>query len=181
MRLRGSKRGTAPTGGEPDSARWSIRAHVRVTVTIKVRLVGAITDAQKTAWETDIEADWSNIFKLCCWCCCCKNGYTIVANIKFVTSGEDQVVNVGNTTTNMGNWGRNDTTSVSHEFGHMLGAPDEYYTVDGTPRGMPFQTGAGIMNSPNEAPLARHCRLVDQAVEAALGTSCTTRPVSANC
>lgn len=180
----------APPGFEAWNGTYGWRARFRtvvdqsacrVTVTIKVRLVGSITDAQKTAWETAIEADWSNIFKLCCRCCCCKNGYTIVANIEFVTSGEDQVVNVGNTTTNMGNWGRNDTTAVSHEFGHMLGALDEYYTVDGTPWGMPFQTGAGIMNNPNEGPLARHYGLVDQAVEAALGTPCTTRPVSVNC
>ena len=180
----------APPGFEAWNGTYAWRARFRtvvdqracrVTVTIKVRLVGTITDAQKTAWENAIEADWSNVFKLCCRCCRCRNGYAIVANIEFVTSGEDQVVNVGNSTTNMGNWGRNDTTAVSHEFGHMLGALDEYYTVDGTPWGLPFQTGAGIMNNPSEGPLARHYGLVEQAVEAELGTSCTVRPVAANC
>jgi hypothetical protein len=165
-------------------ARFQVRVdqgNCRITVTIRVRLVGAITAAQRTAWENAIEAGWSNAFKLCCRCCCCRNGYTIVANIEFVDSGEDQVVNVGNTTTNMGNWGRNDTTAVSHEFGHMLGALDEYYTVDGTAWGMPFQAGAGIMNNPNEGPLARHYGLVERGVEAALGTSCSTRQLSADC
>jgi hypothetical protein len=180
----------APAGFEAWNGTYSWRGRFRVvidqprcrvTVTIRVRLVGTITDAQRTAWENAIEAAWSNRFKLCCRCCCCRDGYTIVANIEFVTSGEDQVVNVGNTTTNMGNWGRNDTTAVSHEFGHMLGALDEYYTVDGTNWGMPFQAGAGIMNNPNEGPLARHYELVERAVESALGTLCSTRPLSDRC
>jgi hypothetical protein len=180
----------APPGFEAWNGTYGWRARFRVrvdqgscliTVTIRVRLVGAITAAQRTAWENAIEAAWSNAFKLCCRCCCCRRGYTIVANIEFVDSGEDQVVNVGNTTTNMGNWGRNDTTAVSHEFGHMLGALDEYYTVDGTAWGMPFQADAGIMNNPNEGPLARHYGIVERAVEAALGTSCRTRQASADC
>jgi hypothetical protein len=180
----------APPGFEAWNGTYSWRARFRVridqsrcraTVTIRVRLVGTISDAQRTAWENAVEADWSNVFKVCCRCCCCSDGYTIVANIEFVTSGEDQVVNVGDSTTNMGNWGRNDTTAVSHEFGHMLGALDEYYTVDGTNWGLPFQAGAGIMNNPNEGPLARHYGLVERAVEAALGTSCTTRTTSAPC
>lgn len=180
----------APPGFEAWNGTYSWRARFRVRVdqnacqvmvTIRVRLVGTISAAQRTAWENAIEAAWSNVFKFCCRCCCCRNGYTIVANIEFVSSGEDQVVNVGNTTTNMGNWGRNDTTAVSHEFGHMLGALDEYYTVDGTAWGMPFQAGAGIMNNPNEGPLARHFGVVELAVEAALGTSCATRAVAASC
>ena len=180
----------APPGFEAWNGTYSWRARFRaqinqsecrVTVTIRVRLVGTITDAQRNSWENAIEAAWSNVFKLCCRCCCCRNGYTIVANIEFVTSGEDQTVNVGNSTTNMGNWGRNDTTAISHEFGHMLGALDEYYTVDGTNWGMPFQAGAGIMNNPNEGPLARHYGLVERAAESALGTSCSTRSVAARC
>ena len=180
----------APPGFEAWNGTYSWRARFRlrvdqtrcqVTVTIRVRLVGAITAAQRTAWENAIEAAWSNGFKFCCYCCCCRNGYTIVSNIEFVDSGEDQVVNVGNTTTNMGNWGRNDTTAVSHEFGHMLGALDEYYTVDGTAWGQPWQVGAGIMNNPNEGPLARHFGVVERGVEAALGTSCSTRATSADC
>ena len=180
----------APPGFEAWNGTYSWRArfrvvvdqpNCRVTVTIRVRLVGNITAAQRTAWENAIEAAWSNIFKSCCFCCCCSNGYTFVANIQFVNNNEHQVVNVGNSTTNMGNWGRNDTTAISHEFGHMLGALDEYYTVDGTAWGLPFQVGAGIMNNPNEGPLARHYALVEQAVEAALGTTCSTRPVAQNC
>lgn len=63
----------APPGFEAWNGTYGWRARFRtvvdqracrVTVTIKVRLVGAITDAQKTAWENAIEADWSNVFKL---------------------------------------------------------------------------------------------------------------------
>jgi hypothetical protein len=180
----------APAGFEAWNGTYSWRARFRtvvdqvrctVTVTIRVRLVGNITDAQRDAWESAIEADWGNRFKLCCFCCCCRNGYTIVANIDFVASGEHQVVHVGDSTTNMGNWGRDDTDAVSHEFGHMLGALDEYYTVDGTAWGLPYQVGAGIMNNPNELPLARHYSVAEQAVEVALGTSCSTRAASTNC
>lgn len=180
----------APPGFEAWNGTYAWRARFRaeldqrrcrMTVTVRIRLVGTITDAQRTAWESAIEARFGNVFKHCCRCCCCRNGYTIVANVAFVTSGEDQVVNVGDSTTNMGNWGRNDTTAVTHEFGHMLGALDEYYTVDGTDWGSPFQPGAGIMNNPNEGPLARHYELVERAAEAMLGTSCSTRAVSQGC
>ena len=34
-------------------------------------------------------------------------------------------------TTSMQGWGKNDTVDVTHEFGHMLGNPEEYFTTDG--------------------------------------------------
>jgi hypothetical protein len=156
-------------------------ANCRITVTVRVRISGNITQAQQNAWETAIENAWSNLFKLCCKCCCCSNGYTIVADIQFVNNNEHQVVNVGATTTNMGNWSPNDTTAINHEFGHMLGALDEYYTVNGVAYGNPFQATGNVMNNPSNGPAAHHFSIVEAAVQTLLGTSCRTVAVSQPC
>lgn len=180
----------APAGAEAwnGTYSWRARFHVRVdeancrvTVTVRVRLNGNITQAQRNAWENAIENAWSNVFKLCCKCCCCPNGYTIVTDIQFVNSGEHQVVTVGATTTNMGNWGRNDTTDVRHEFGHMLGALDEYFTVNGVNYGAGRQATGNIMNNPANNPAAHHYYVVDATVQALLGTNCRTVTVNQNC
>lgn len=81
----------------------------------------------------------------------------------------------------MTNWGNTDTTAINHEMGHILGALDEYYTVDGTAWGQPFQNGAGIMNNPNEAPLARHLDLVRDTVQTILGSKCITKAIGDSC
>lgn len=180
----------APAGFEAWNGTYSWRARFRVrvdqgrcrvTATIRLRLVGAISAAERNAWESAIEGAWSGAFKVCCFCCCCRGGFTVAVNVVFVDGGEDQVVNVGASTTSMGSWGRTDTVAVRHEVGHMLGARGEYYTVDGTGWGLPFQAGKGIMNNPGEGPLARHYGLVARAVEDLLGTSCRIRPAADRC
>ena len=183
----------APPGFEAWNGTYSWRARFRVeldqrdcSVTIIVRIqannAGAnLSNAQRTAWETAIQNAWSNIFKFCCDCCCCTNGYSISLDVQFVNTNAHHAVSVQGSTTNMTNWGNNDTTAISHEMGHMLGALDEYYTVDGTAWGQPFQNGAGIMNNPNEAPLARHLDLVRDTVRAMLGTTCVTKAAGDPC
>jgi hypothetical protein len=180
----------APPGSEAWNGTYSWRARFHLTVdeanchataTVRVRLNGAITAAQQAAWETAIENTWSNAFKLCCRCCCCSNGYTLVSDIQFVASGEHQVVNVGATTTNMGNWGAADTVDVRHEFGHMLGALDEYFTVNGIDFNGARQPGGNIMNNPANNPIARHYDVVRSAAESLLGTSCVTRAAADPC
>mgnify|MGYP000909816916 CR=1 FL=1 len=153
----------------------------RVTARVRVRLVGTITPAQRTAWEAAIEAAWNHRFKLCCDCCCCPSGMDIVCDIEFVNSGEHQVVNVGTSTTNMSHWGAADTIDVSHEFGHMLGALDEYFTVNGVNYGAGRQPGGAIMNNPANPPAARHYDLVRAGAAALLGHSCSTADVGASC
>lgn len=180
----------APPGYEAwnGTYQWHARFHLsvdrsacRATATVRIRLVGTLTPTQQTAWQQAIEAAWSHRFKLCSTTCCCLDGHRIVGTIEFVGSGEDQVVNVGDDTTSMGHWGRNDTTAVSHEFGHMLGALDEYYTINGTPWGPGYQSGAGIMNNPAATPFARHYDVVEHAAEALLATPCSTVSVTSNC
>jgi hypothetical protein len=180
----------APPGAEAWNGTYSWRARFlvtvdeascRVTVTVRVRISGAITAAQTNAWETAIENAWSNRFKLCCPCCCCGDGYAIVGDIQFVVSGEHQVVNAGASTANMGNWGVNDTVDVNHEFGHMLGALDEYFTVNGVDFNGARQPGGNIMNNPANAPAARHYDLVRDTVRQLLGSNCVTRAVGERC
>jgi hypothetical protein len=167
---------------------WRARFHVsldeakcRVIVTVRARLNGTITQAQRNAWEQAIENAWGNRFKFCCRCCCCPKGYTIVTDLQFVNSGEHQVVTVGNSTTSMGNWGQNDTTDVRHEFGHMLGALDEYFTVNGINYGAERQASGNIMNNPANDPAAHHYDVIRASVQDILGTSCRTIPVIQNC
>jgi hypothetical protein len=174
----------APPGSEAWNGTYAWRARFlltsneatcRATATIRVRLVGTITPAQRAAWETAIETAWNNRFKLCqtCWCCC-SDGMAIVCDLQFVTSGEHQVVNVGTSTTNMGNWGAGDTIDVSHEFGHMLGALDEYFTVNGTNWGPGRQPTGSIMNNPANLPAARHYETVRAAAASLLGGALQT-------
>ena len=130
----------APPGSEAWNGTYGWRTRFLLTldkttctarVLIRVRLVGTITAAQRAAWETAVEAAWNSRFDLCRRVCCCSDGLAIVTDIQFVTTGEHQVVNVGASTTNMGNWGAADRVDVSHEFGHVFGALDEYFTVNG--------------------------------------------------
>jgi hypothetical protein len=180
----------APAGFEAWNGTYSWRARFLLTldepnctarVAIRVRLVGTITAAQRTAWQTAIEAAWNSRFKLCRRACCCSDGFRIVTDIQFVTSGEHQVVNVGTTTTNMGNWGASDTVDVSHEFGHMLGALDEYYTVNGVDWGLGRQPTGAIMNNPANPPVARHYSTVRQAAGTLRGATYSTVAQLSSC
>lgn len=173
----------APAGSEAWNGTYAWRARFlltvdepacRVTAAIRVRLSGSITTAQRSAWESAIQAVWNNRFKLCHDGCCCESGLEIVTDIAFVSSGEHQVVNVGTTTTNMGNWGASDTVDVGHEFGHMLGALDEYFTVNGVNWGPGRQAGQPIMNNPANPPAARHYDTIRDAAASLIGHTCRT-------
>lgn len=181
----------APAGSEAWNGTYGWRARFlvrveerscRVNVMIRIRLVGSITVAQRAAWEMAIRDAWSGLFKVCAdRQACCVNGFPMHVAVQFVTSGEHQVVNVGATTTNMGNWGAGDTVDVSHEVGHMLGALDEYFTVNGVDYGPGRQADGAIMNNPANPPAARHYDLILQTVRGLLATSGCTQPVSAMC
>lgn len=158
-------------------ARFRVRvdqARCRIIVTVRVRVVGGADEATRDGWERAIEGAWGDHAVLVCRCCC-RGGYAIAANLVFVDAGEDYVVHAGPDTASLGIWGRGDAASLADEFGRMIGARDEYYTVDGAEWGEPFRTGAGIMNNPGELPLARHFELVQRAAEELMGTACRVR------
>jgi len=180
----------APAGSEAWNGTYGWRARFLLTldepnctarVLVRVRLAGTITAAQRSAWETAIAAAWNSRFKLCRRSCCCSDGLEITTDIQFVTSGEHQVVNVGASTTNMGNWGASDTIDVSHEFGHMLGALDEYFTVNGVNWGPGRQATGAIMNNPANPPVARNYDTIRQAAGALRGAIYSTIPRTSSC
>jgi hypothetical protein len=180
----------APAGSEAWNGTYGWRARFLLTLDepnctaralVRVRLVGTITAAQRSAWVTAIATAWNSRFKLCRRSCCCSDGLEIATDIQFVTSGEHQVVNVGTSTTNMGNWGAGDTIDVSHEFGHMLGALDEYFTVNGVNWGPGRQATGAIMNNPANPPVARHYETIRQAADALRGATYSTTPRTSSC
>lgn len=77
-------------------------------------------------------------------------------------------------TPHMAQWGADDNAAVVHEFGHMIGCPDEYYTVtyNGVPLNaqvynqIPFTTNS-IMNNtgPEGRIFARHYALIKDQYE----------------
>jgi hypothetical protein len=180
----------APPGSEAWNGTYGWRARFllrieeascRVRVTVRVRVTGTLSAAQQSAWESAIESAWTNIFKLCCGSSCCPGGYRIEADIQFVTSGEHQVVTAGAGTVSMGLWGAADTVDVRHEFGHMLGALDEYFTVNGVVWGAARQPAGAIMNNPANAPVARHYELIRTRAQALRGGACSTEAVGNPC
>ena len=175
------------------------RADCSVTVTIKIKVIGTITDAQKAAWKTAIESKWSNKVKLVCpdpaCTTACPGGYGVAVVLEYVSSGQHYEVTANTPgaseggraglggTTSMTGWGVNDLVDITHEFGHMLGSPEEYFTTDGvdyteggTKAGF-RDPGGGVMNNPAGDPLPRNYILIQQQAAAAMGVSCTTQAV----
>ncbi len=83
----------------------------------------------------------------------------------------------------MTGWGVDDTTDITHEFGHMLGCPEEYFTTDGTDytaggtkSGFRDAVG-GIMNNPSNDPKPANYKLIRENAAAAMGVACTVEAV----
>ncbi len=167
---------------------WHARFQVTVdqpnssaNVVVRVRVTGTSTEEQRLAWEAAIQQKWAG-FKICSsggqHGGCCTGGYAINIDLRFVSSGEHFVVTAGSSTTSMTSWGATDIVDVTHEFGHMLGNKDEYYTVDGIAYGTPRQATGNIMNNPANLPIAGHFTLICQQVQALLQSS-TCTPLAA--
>lgn len=175
------------------------RSTCTVLITMKLKINGTITDAQKAAWKSAIEARWNNKVKFVCpdgGCPgACAAGYPVSVEVVYVTSGEHYVVNAHTPgadasgraglggTISMTGWGVNDTVDVTHEFGHMLGAPEEYFTTNGTDHTHGGTTAGfrdaagGNMNNPANDPLPRNYDLIAGQAALAMGrrASCTSQ------
>ncbi|MFN7923282.1 MAG: hypothetical protein U0Q16_24485 [Bryobacteraceae bacterium] len=168
-----------------------------VTVTMKLKVTGTITDAQKQTWKNAIETKWNNKAYLCCTGGNCPRGMPITISVEYVDSGEHYTITAqtpGATeggraglggTTSMTGWGVDDTVDITHEFGHMLGNPEEYFTTNGhdyteggTKQAVRDPSG-GIMNNPANNPLPRNYDSVKSQAQTAMGggTNCVTRAV----
>ena len=139
---------------------WTARylqSGTHVTVRIQLNPDAGITDATmnalRTTWRNGIIATWSNRFE-----CRAGNGarQPVTFDVQWVGSNAHHVVRVqpGPARSNMGLWDTNDTGDVSaHEFGHMLGHPDEYADA-ACPARSPVNTGTVMAD--NTESVARH-------------------------
>jgi hypothetical protein len=132
-------------------------------ITVRIRLdpdsdVTAETMATlRNTWKTGIEGKWSNRF-VCCTRPGCVGRCVLNFRVDWVTSGEHHRVRVrtGPARSNMTTWDTLDTGDVaSHEFGHMLGHPDEYSDA-ACPGRSPVNTGT-VMDDNTEV-VERLCR-----------------------
>jgi len=117
-------------------------------VTVRIRLVpdAGITDATmatlRNTWQQGIEQKWSNRFG-CCDAAGCDCRCPMTFSVEWVTENEHHAVRVlvGPNRSDMTNWDTLDSGDVaSHEFGHMLGYPDEYASST-CPSRSPVSTG----------------------------------------
>ncbi|WP_372527258.1 hypothetical protein [Piscinibacter sp.] len=117
-------------------------------VTVRVRLVpdagisAATMNTLRDTWRRGIEDKWSNRFG-CCDSAGCDCRCALTFSVEWVDSNEHNTVavHVGPSRSDMTNWDTMDTGDVaSHEFGHMLGHPDEYPDA-ACPRRSPVSTG----------------------------------------
>jgi hypothetical protein len=133
------------------------------TITVRIRLepdeeISADTmNTLRARWETGIEDKWSDRFG-CCGSSDCIGGCALRFRVEWVDSNQHHTVRVrpGPARSNMTTWDTEDTGDVaSHEFGHMLGHPDEY--EDGAcPDRDPVNTGT-VMDDNTEV-VERLCR-----------------------
>jgi hypothetical protein len=133
----------------------------RITVRIRLDPDAGISDATMTTlrdrWKNGIESKWSNRFG-CCTDPGCIGRCALTFGVEWVTSGEHHRVRVqqGPARSNMTTWDTEDSGDVaSHEFGHMLGHPDEYGDSN-CPSRSPVNTGT-VMDDNTEV-VERLCR-----------------------
>ncbi len=117
-------------------------------VTARIRLnpdsdvSASLFDTVKDRWKRGIENKWSYRFA-CCRRPGCSEACVLTFEVQWVTSNQHLTVRVkkGGGRSNLGLWHTDDSGDVaSHEFGHLLGHPDEY-NDSACPNRNPVNTG----------------------------------------
>jgi hypothetical protein len=137
--------------------RWRAAYAQRGThITVRIQLVpdDGISDETmatlRSRWKSGIENKWSNRFG-CCTEPGCVGGCALVFRVEWVDENEHARVRVqqGPAQSNRALWDTEDSGDVaSHEFGHMLGHPDEYSSAT-CPDRDPVDTGT-VMDDRSE-------------------------------
>ena len=138
------------TGVSECTYSWtSAYTQLGTTITVRIRLVpdaGITAETMatlRTRWQNGIESKWSNRFG-CCSSPGCVGRCRLNFRVEWVDRNEHHTVRVqvGPARSSMTLWDTDDTGDVaSHEFGHMLGHPDEY-PDSACPSRSPVSTGS---------------------------------------
>lgn len=138
--------------------------HIRVRIRLNpdADISAATMNTLRTTWQNGIESIWSNQ-----WGCGRSGELTCALTFEVLWVNTDQHhtvrVNAGTKCfnamgnpmrcpTNKGRWHTNDSGNVAaHEFGHMLGHPDEYTDSD-CPGRNPVNTGTVMDNNSANVP-----------------------------
>lgn len=131
-----------------------------VTARIKLNpdsdVSSSLLDTLKDRWKRGIEDKWSYRFA-CCERPNCTSACALTFEVQWVTSNQHLQVQVkqGSGRGNLGLWYTGFSgDDASHEFGHLLGQPDEY-SDDACPNRSPVNTGT-VMDDNTEV-VERHC------------------------
>ncbi len=131
---------------------------VRIRLNPDVGITEQTLTSLRRAWETTIQDRWSNRWSIGR---AGENALPVRFDVRWVEANEHHAVRViaGPAPTNMGTWDTEDTGAVAaHEFGHMIGNPDEYSEPDRCPNRNPVDTGTIMDNNSNTIP----SRLLDR-------------------
>jgi hypothetical protein len=112
----------------------------------------------KQRWKLGIENKWSYRFA-CCQRPGCTSACDLTFEVQWVDANPHLTVRVmrGGGRSNLGLWHTDDSGDVaSHEFGHLLGHPDEYSEPSICPNRNPVNTGT-VMDDNTEV-VSRLCR-----------------------
>jgi hypothetical protein len=199
----------APSGMEAwnGTYQWDSKMHLAIEpgkLTVTVRIFTSANETTRTKWADAIADKWSGKEALVVTQGTHPGRYTIIVSAQWVTREQDADYTVtpnapsGPTaggrmglggTTSKTTWGTADNTDVTHEFGHMLGNPEDYFTTNGvdythggTTQGFREQRG-GIMNNPTEMPFQRHYETIKNNAAEMLGvpaSSCSIASAAGN-
>lgn len=118
----------------------------------------SLLDEVKDRWKRGIEDKWSYRFA-CCQRPGCTSPCALTFEVQWSAQTPHLVVRVkrGSGRSNLSLWHTDDSGDVaSHEFGHLLGHPDEYEEEDVCPDRDPVDTGT-VMDDNSEV-MSRHCQ-----------------------
>jgi len=124
---------------------------VRIDLDPDASISASTVNSLQTTWANGIESTWSDQWATS------RSGELpcpFTFDVQWVGSNEHHEVRIrpGPARSNMGTWDTNDTGAVAaHEFGHMIGHPDEY-TDSNCPDRSPVNTGIVMDNNSANVP-----------------------------